>query len=69
MFIFTGPIATWRTRKADKEENEEVEVSRRQLKNCTSCGEFLLSRHLHPAKGVTAICICSKKRKGKKGQS
>lgn len=32
VFIFTGPIATWRIRKADKEENEEVEVSRRQLR-------------------------------------
>lgn len=32
MFIFTGPIATWKIRKADKEENEEVEVSRRQLR-------------------------------------
>lgn len=32
VFIFTGPIARWRIRKADREENEEVEVSRRQLR-------------------------------------
>lgn len=68
MFIFTGPIATWRIRKADREENEEVEVSRRQLRKL-HCGEFYPSRHLHTAKGATAICISSRKRKGKKGQS
>ena len=32
VFISTGPIAAWRIQKADKEGNEEVEVSRRQLR-------------------------------------
>lgn len=69
MFIFTGPIATWRIRKADKEENEEVEVSRRQLRKLHKLWGDFLSRHLHTAKGATAICISSKKRKGKRDRT
>lgn len=53
VFISTGPIAAWRIQKADKEENEEVEVSRRQLRKLHKLWGFFLSRHSHTAKGVT----------------
>ena len=69
VLISTGPIAAWRIRKADKEENEEVEVSRRQLRKLQKLWGVFSSRHSHTAKGATAICISSKKRKGEKGQS
>lgn len=69
VFISTGKIAAWRIRKADKEENEEVEVSRRQLGKLHKLWGVFSSRHSHTAKGVTAICISSEKRKGEEGQS
>lgn len=59
VFISTGLIAAWRIRKADKEENEEVEVSRRQLRKLHKLWGVFSSRHLHTAKEVAAICISS----------
>lgn len=65
VFISTGPVAARRIRKADKEENEEVEVSRRQLRKLHKLWGIFASSHSHTTKGVTLPSASPLKKKKK----
>lgn len=70
VFISTGPIAAWRIQKADKEGNEEVEVSRRQLRKLHKLWGVFPLRRLCISKGVTLPSASPpKKKKERKKQS